>query len=88
MQSGNISDYKCTYWDDQKKIVLNLQSGTAIKKLSTFEIPCEHDSGLCHDLDHRELITTWCNDIVNSLLCIGQPTHSCHEKIMKKGGFL
>ena len=54
MQSGNISGYKRTYWDDQKKIVFNLQSGTAIEQLSTFEIPCEHDSGLCHDLDHRE----------------------------------
>ena len=36
MQSGNISDYKRFYWDDQKKIMFNLQSGTAIEQLSTF----------------------------------------------------
>ena len=36
MQLGNISDYKRSYWDDQKKIMFNLQSGTAIEQLSTF----------------------------------------------------
>ena len=37
LQSGNISDYKRTYWDDQKKIVFNLQSGTPIEHLSTLK---------------------------------------------------